>query len=82
MHNIELLTNPTLWINDIIPLQCETTNTHARTHTLIWEKNLGCLSGDFSDMHSGNNRLWFPLDSEYLQQIFFSDFRWKCLDKT
>jgi hypothetical protein len=36
MHNIELLTNSTLWINDIIPLQCEPTHTHAGTqrHTL------------------------------------------------
>jgi len=32
-------------------------------------------------LHSGNNRLQFPLDNEYLQQIFFSDFRWRCLGK-
>jgi len=33
MHNIELLTNSTLWINDIIPLQCEPTHTHEHTRT-------------------------------------------------
>ena len=84
MHNTELLTNSTLWINDTIPLQCEPTHARARTHTHIHthlEKNLDFLNGDFSDLHSGNNRLQFPLDNEYLQQIFFSDFRWRCLGK-
>jgi hypothetical protein len=45
-------------------------NPRKRTHTNL-AKNLNSLNGDFFELHSGNNRLWFPVESEYLQQIFF-----------